>query len=614
MPMEAEPSQPTDDEESPLDIGLLPWQLDALLRYDHIKWLNLIGGRGAGKSFLDPPRVFRWAEMSTELVWGLMAATDTDLQTMLAPIRAAADACHMEYRYESQAPQEWRDDWDQQGILYPPQRLRQGKFWIWRNGAHFFTGSIVNNAFTRAKGINFNGLYIAEFTEPGVTLKAILTLYAGLRCGRATLGADGTWQCRVPGHLHQLITAGNVPLDEPSHWIYKKDEELRRNEKQRIAEGKPRFYHLIEVPTRANPMTGEGYDDGLRAMYDADTYEEQTSGLLKRSVSLLVYRKFTDRNVWDTGSSWPEPKYSPARALHLWFDWNAAPAVAGFGHDLRLDEVPADERRKGKHYFGILGELFSGNNPMTTDEVAEALLVDGPRGGACIDCHHDLGKHLELHDGHHCSVCNWFRPNVTPKEYCSGMALPSPLATAARSKYLRVPSNWRGLSQHRGPIHIYGDANDGRGNAASIAGGSIKILRDILGDALGHAGDGQGGKLHFHIPAANPLVKHRVLAVNRGFVDGHNVATVFVHSRCEAHIADFREVVPDADGAPYKTHKSPSKRRTTADDYAQRTHISDAWGYHWSYRFPYLKPRSGGMPIGPESEDFGPMEREWVQP
>lgn len=601
--MEAEQSQPTDeDEDAPLDVGLLPWQYDALLNYDAYRWLNIVGGRGAGKSFLDVPQVFRWAEMCTELPIALMAATDTDLQTMMAPIRRAVDDLRIPWVYESQAPEEWRISWDQQGIKYPATRLRQGKFWIWETGAHFYTGSIINNAYTRAKGIDFNVIKIAEFTEPGVTLKAILTLYAGLRCGKATRGADGTWQCHEPGHLHLLVTSGNVPLDEPGHWVYKKDEQLRRQEADRKAQKKAPFYHLIEVPTRANPMTGEMYDDGLRAMYDADTYAEQTSGILKRNVSMLVYRKFSDRNIWDG------PKYDPKKPIHLWFDWNAAPAVAGMGHDLlRESEVPEREWRKGRKYFGVFGELFSGNDPMTTDQVAEALLVDGPRGGACIDCHHDLGKHVEMHNGFLCSVCAWPRPGVTPTQHCSGLVLPSPLARAAHDKYLRVPPNWRGLMKHRGMIHVYGDANDGRGNAASVMGGSIKILRDIFGEHLGE-------RVQFHIPAANPPVKHRLLAVNRGFLDGHDVASVFFHSRCDAHITDFREVVPDEDGMPLKTHKSPSRRKTMADDYAQRTHISDAWGYHWAYRNPYIRPNSGGLPIGPGEDDAGPFAQGWAEP
>jgi len=601
--MAAQTNQPTDDEDEPLDIGLLPWQFDSVFNHDSIRWLNIVGGRGAGKSYTDVPRVFRWAEMCTELAYGLFAATDTLLQTMLAPIRKAADDLHIEHVYESQAPQEWRDAWDMQGIKYPPARLREGKFWIWETGAHFYTGSVINNAYTRAKGIDFNAILFAEYTEPGVTIKALLTLFAGLRCGSATQEADGLWYCRQPGHLHMLVTSGNVPLNDPSHFIYKKNEQLQKQERERELAHKPPFYRLLEIPTRANPMTGEMYDDGLRSMYDPQTYDEQTAGNLRRRTEHLSYYAFSEQNILDTLT------YDSKRPLYMWFDWNALPAVAGWGHDMRLDEVPEPMRRKGRHYFAIVGELFSDNDPMTTDQVASALLVDPTRkSGACIEdgCHHDMERHLETGSGFLCAVCQWRAPNVKPVQHCSGGVMQSPLRSGLQQSYLHAPPNWRGLVNHRGRIYVYGDANDGRGTAAAIAGGSIKILREMFGDAL-------GDRVEFRIPSVNPLVKLRTLTVNRGFRDGHDIASVYIHSRCEAHIADFHEVIPDANGDPLKVSKSPSQRRA-GNDYWKRTDISDAWGYHWSARFPALVPKSSGLPIGPGEDDDGPLANRWATP
>lgn len=565
-------------------------QIRSVQEIDRYPFVFVIGGRGSGKSYEDTPRVIRWADMCTELAYGIFATTDTQLQTVLAPIRATIERMGIDHRYESEAPPEWRERWDAEGILYPPQRLREGKFWIWDTGAHFFTGSIINNAYTRAKSIDFNAVLIEEGTEPGITLNAVNTLFGSCRCGKATPGPDG-WRCREPNHLHQLVLVGNTPLNDPTHWIYRKHDELMRREAERARDGRKAFYLLLAPATKDNPATGLDYLERLGAAFDARTYEEQTRGGLQRNTAVTSYHAFDETNITES------PAYDSSRPLHIWFDFNAMPAVTGMGHDLRLSEVPEPHRRKDRVYHGIFGELFSGHEPMVTEQVAYALLEDPAGVGRCIDCSDSMREHTLTSAGLLCMVCG----SVSSQGgFCSGRTT----AFDAKRDYLRVPDNWHGLAKHRGPIYVYADATGGATTADSAQpGGSIRILRDIFGANLPH------GKLHFKIPSANPSVRMRVLAVNRGLCDHTGTRSIYVHPRCAAHVDDMREVVPDPNSAGDPLKQGHRKRHGTCpDEYCLRTHMLDAFGYHWSFRFPARIPRfdSHGQPYMSEV-DVGPM-------
>lgn len=598
--MSTEPEQETGP-----SIDLLPHQdreLAHLLDESGVTYpLTFIcGGRGSGKSETDYLQFFLRSERCVDQPFALFANTDAQLQTFMSIITEKLDAIGMAHVYETKAPASWRKRWRRQGIRVPPRRLRNLKMWIWEDGTHIFCGTLIHGSYTRAKSLDIQAAVIEEATEPGVYRDAITTILGAVRCGLGK-SKDGTSECRRRGHLHEVVVKFNVPLNDPSNYIYKYHEEMSAREAQRKIEGKLPFYRIIESATKDNPHTGDEYEARLQAALDADTFQEQTSGKLQRNVHALIYHKFSERNILDS------LVYDPARPLYMWFDWNTTPAVAGWGHDLRWNEVPEPERRKGRNYFGIIGELFSDNDPLSTDQVAEALLVDRTgKSGTCVDCKHELAKHVETGSGYICSHCSYRVPNVTPAQYCSGVTIASSLAADAQKSYIHAPTNWHGLMRHRAKIHVYGDVNDGRGGSAAIAGGSIKILRDMFGDALGEL-------VEFHIPNVNPIVKLRVLAVNRGFCDGSQVASVFMHSRCEAHIADFREVVPDENGEPLKVSKSPSQRRA-GNDYWKRTDISDAWGYHWSYRHPALIPKAGGLPLGQGGEEDGPFATGWAQP
>lgn len=597
------PSQPTEDFGEPVDFPLWPHQVEAVYRCDQYRLVFEIGGRGSGKTYKDAARIIRWAEMCTELAIGIFAPTDTMLTSALAPVMETLDAMGIQYVDGPRTPPEWIEQWKRDGIKVPPPRRRGDKFLVLETGAHIYTGTLINGAYTRAKGIDFNAVLFVEATEPGVTLLALMTLFGGCRCGAAKRGKDGVWRCSEPNHLHQLVYEGNVPLNDPSHFVYKKNEQLQAQEDARRLAGEAPFYRLLTSSTRDNPATGQGYDDGLRLMFDGATYIEQTAGKLTRNKSLLTYYSFDDRNILDSLT------YDPNRPLFMWFDWNATPASVGWGHDLRWDEVPEPERQPGHHPFGIIGELFSGADPMTTDRVAAALLAHGSPTGDCAEsaCHHPMAQHVEMHNGHLCGVCAWRVPGmIRETRHCSGKTMKSSLEPDTASKYIHAPGNWRGLMRHRAMIHVYGDANDGGVIGSSVGGGSKQIIRDAFESAL-------GDRVTFHFGASNPRIKHRLIAVNRGFRDATECASVFVARHCDAHITDFREVIPDPKtGEPLKVSKAPSARKA-GNDYWLRTDISDAWGYHWHARHPYIRPGSDGYPLGQGDEYEGPNADGWAR-
>lgn len=556
----------------------------------------ICGGRGSGKSETDYLQLFLRSERCVDQPFALFANTDSQLQTFIGIITEKLDAIGMKHVYETKAPPSWRKRWRRDGVRVPPRRLRNLKMWIWEDGTHVYCGTLINNSYTRAKSLDIQAAIIEEATEPGVHRNAITTILGAVRCGLGK-SKGGTSECKMRGHLHEVVVKFNVPLNEPSNYIYRYHEELSAKERKREAAGLTPFYRIIESATLDNPHTGDDYDQRLRASLDAETYDEQTKGKLRRNRAAVSYHAFDEQNILAT------LEYGATRPLFMWFDWNATPATAGWGHDLQLLEVPEQFRRVNRKYFGIVGELFSDADPMTTDKVAEALLLDPGRNGVCVDCKDDIAEHVETGSGHLCRKCQWTRPKSKPPEFCSGRVMPF----EAPRGYIHAPDNWRGLMKHRGPIYVYGDANDGRGTGAAVSGGSIKILRSIFSAALGDRVDFRFGK-------TNPRVKHRVLAVNRGLYTMDGVRSVFMHPRCEAHATDFREVIPNPEtGEPLKVSKSPSARRD-GNDYWKRTDISDAFGYMYAARFPAIDEKTGAvlLPMGEEMRG-GPYDHEFPE-
>lgn len=623
--MTSEISSPTEEPSIDLlpsqDLELAHLLDDAALReaglpYSGVTWplTYMCGGPGSGKTATDFLQIFLRSERCVDQPYGLFANTEAQLQTFIGVITEHLDAIGMQHVFETKAPPEWRRRWRRDGIRIPPRRLRNLKMWIWEDGTHVFCATLVNGAYTRAKSLNLMAALIEEATEPGVTREAIIVILRAVRCGVAKADADGGSECKRRGHLHETVVKFNVPLLDPSHWSYKENERLLAQEAERKEKGLPPFYRIIEVDSRENFHTGRDYIDRLRASMDADTFEQQISGKLKRNISATSYHQFSERNVLDSLT------YDNRRPLHIYFDFNNWPAVSGWGVDLRWDEVPEIERRAGREYFGIIGELFSGSDPMQTDQVAYALLEDPTRNldrmdARCIDCGCKMREHMELdaESGWLCQYCSWradadVRAATGSTKFCSGRtASIDERSIPGVSRLIHATPNWRGLVNHRADIYVYGDATGKASHAdAPQRGGSRKVLRMIFEEAL-------GDRVHFRFKEANPPVIHRVLAVNKMLCDGQRVRSLFLGSWCTAHRDDFREVVPDLKtGEPKKVAKSLAN--LAKSDYCLRTDISDALGYMIDVRWPYERVDSRALPSLSGPGSLGPMDTRWPAP
>lgn len=588
------PSSPT--EEEAIHRYLSPWQWESIYgEAGRSPFLYIIGGRGCGKSFTDTPRVIYWSsELSSDLPFAIFANTEGQLHTVIAPIQEALDEMGYAAVYESEAPAAWRAQWRRDGIVVPARRLRNVKFWIWEDGTHIFTGSLVNNAYTRAKSLDINAILIQEATEPGVTEDAIDTLAGCLRCGKAKK-VNGVYRCVEPGHLHQMVVLGNEPLNDPSNYIYSKVKRLRNLEAKRRLAGNPTFFVLMLPRTDENKHTGEAYLDRLRMTFDEQTFYQQTCPSLEPNRAALTYYSFSEHNVLDT------LVYDPVRPLHMWFDNNATPAAVGWGHDLRWTEVPEPDRREGRDYFGVIGELFSDNDPMQAEQVARALLEDPHVNARCVDCEHPMSRHIG--GLHICYVCGG------GGEPCSGQVYQY---DESALKYLHLPPEghghpWRGLANHRARIYLYGDASMKASHAdANQRGGYLQILKNILVPAL-------EGRIHFRFKDANPLIKLRELAVNRGLRDASMVHSHFFAPWCTAHLDDANETVPDPKTGVAKKESRP-KHPSASDAYWKRTHCFDGWGYHVDWRWPIELPKADRLPGVSEPDGIDPRTQKMVAP
>lgn len=579
------------------ELELLPSQDDELFGCDPYYLTIVIGGPGSGKTTVNALHVIRWGDICTELPYALFANTwDQMTNAILAELYTTfAEMGWIEgrdYVMGKKVPKKWRREWRRKNIRVPVERASGVKMLVLRRtGVHIYLGTYANRSWTRIKGQSIMALIGEEITEPDVNVKDFLT-YAitRVRCGH---GAN----CAARGHFHRIILKGNVPLHNPNHEIYTLVEDLKAKESKRESAGQAPFFRLLEVDTRENIHLGSQYVPALEAAMDSDTFEEQVSGKLQRRRQGLIYYAFSEQNILPVA-------YDRRRPLHLWFDWNNVPATAGWGHDLRYDEVPRAflSSHAGTWYFGVNGELHSGAYPMQTHQVAEALLEDPTRNAdyqqaRCADCSHPMSKHGEMPPrGWYCRACAFERPSREDKKagvFCAGATL----TYSQERSYLHAADGWRGLREHIGMIYVYGDATGKQSHADAIqTGGCIKIIRDYFDEAL-------GDRVVYRFRAGNPPINIRCLAVNRSLEARNGVRSLYFAPHCTAHIDDCRQVIPDKDGKPLKKDR-PSK--PSSDTYWQRTHSMDGCGYMVDWRAPFDRPKSG-LPFHADSGDFSQM-------
>lgn len=111
-------------------------------------------------------------------------------------------------------------------------------------------------------------------------------------------------------------------------------------------------------------------------------------------------------------------------------------------------------------------------------------------------------------------------------------------------------------------IALYGDAS-GTQRHSSATRSDYEIIREFFKHRRDRV------RLSENIPAKNPPVKDRVIAVNSLFKNGLGSTLLYVHASCKELIADLREVVWK-EGATVDLDKTRDRKRT---------HMSDALGY-----------------------------------
>lgn len=557
-----ETSESIDDDSA---IDLSDPQAEELFDDDH-RLIFHVGGRGSGKTYIDALHFLRRAGVQTDQLYAIFANTYTQLHGAIVPqMTEMLTEAGVDHVYEHRAPEAWRRRWRRQGVKVPKTRLRDVKIWIWENGVHLYLGTLANNAWTRIKSFELAMALVEEGFEDQVPKKMLTYLLGSVRCGWGKRVVNGVTECKRRGHNHQIIVKGNVPLNNPSHWVYQTIDDLLAKEEQRKLDGKEPFFRLITSDTRDNVHLNQEFHDGLAAALDPDTYDFVTRGssILERNTSALVYHAFSEHNIL------PTLTYDPLRPLHLWFDFNVEPSIAGWAHELSLDEVPREYISPLEGYVGIVGEWFS-ESPMTTEQLAHALCEDPTIDQRCVQCPDMLTDHIELGDGWLCRRCG---------QVCSGDVR----RYTWDRKPLHATANWRGLMRHRGRVYVYADATGGARHAdASQLGGAIGILREVLLDNL-------GDRVTFLIKQSNPAISMRLLAVNRGFHSQNRIRRIFVLPLCTAHINDFRRVMPDPKTGHPRKVTATAKNKTRSDEHLL-THASDGFGYFYEYRWPAVMP------------------------
>lgn len=584
------------------EIELLPSQDEELFGSDDYPLLIVIGGPGSGKTTVNALWIIRYGDISAEQPLALFANTwDQMVNAILPPMyETFAEMGWIEgrdYVMGKQVPKKWRKEWRRKSIRVPINRARGVKMLVLRrSGIHIYLGTYANQSWRRIKGQSIQAIIGEEITEPDVNVPDFLA-YAitRVRCGH---GAS----CKERGHFHRIILKGNVPLHNPGHAIYKLVADLKTKEAAR-PKGSP-YFRLLEVDTRENINLNTEYVPSLMAAMDGETFEEQVTGKLQRRTQGLTYYQFSEANIL------PSLRYDPRRELHLWFDFNKTPATAGWGHDLRYDELPDEEREirafmKGPwHDFGVVGELFSDNDPMDTYQVANALIEDpetkpGRQDAYCSSCRDNkcnaqVKEHSEIPGkGWLCMRCAFSVETAYGKMFCSGKTIGYDYSR----KHLRAPSGWHGLMRHRGHIFVYADASGRNETSVSVLGSNLKILRDVFGENLGK-------RVSFRVKAANPPINLRELAMNVALKRGNDVHSLFIAPWCEAHIEDFRQVVPDPKTGVAKKVYATESERAKGNGYWQRTHATDGLGYLVDVRWPFIIPKAGSMPYAGESTGF----------
>lgn len=473
-----------------------------------------IGGIRSGKSLCIALWMLLRGMWDTAQLHGIFANTKGQVDSILADVMPWIEAAGIEWQAHRKPPPEWVERWRKLGIKTPPRRNSYRGILILSSGFHAQLGSLENRAYTKFKGAKYGSVIIEEVTA-GATEEAVRYIFERVNCGL------GPARCSELHHHVKILHAN--PPDEDTHWIY---EWLARQE-ARVAKaaGLPTdetgdsypcllrgIGDTIYIPSRTIDNAGNlpaTFEEDMAGTMDAETAEKVLGGVLTRKKTGRAYNKFTQLNEW-------EVQYDPNRTLYLFFDFNNNPTVTGLAHPLTEDEYPS-ERSVGVKPIGVFGEFFH---------------VGG------MDAHE-----LALH-----------------------------LARGERSSGGYLPSSWKGVAKHRGPVVVFGDAKGGA--KRSMTGFTPwSIVHEVLREACTNP-ETKHCRYSIRVGTENPLEQIKIRSLNASFSDWKERIRIYVDPHCRELITDLLTNITNPDGSI----KKPGGPRP-GSKFWLRTHLSDALAY-----------------------------------
>lgn len=123
--------------------------------------------------------------------------------------------------------------------------------------------------------------------------------------------------------------------------------------------------------------------------------------------------------------------------------------------------------------------------------------------------------------------------------------------------------------EHKGEVHVYGDATGGQRRTSATAGSDWDIVRDILKK---HFGD----RLKFRVPRSNPTERARVNTTNKRIKNAAGEIRLMVDVSKAPNVSRDFDGVRLVEGGSGELDKHSDRRLT---------HLSDAIGYYLYYNF-----------------------------
>jgi hypothetical protein len=141
---------------------------------------------------------------------------------------------------------------------------------------------------------------------------------------------------------------------------------------------------------------------------------------------------------------------------------------------------------------------------------------------------------------------------------------------------------------HKGEVHLYGDATGGSRGTAKVAGSDWDIIREELRPVF-------GDRLKFKVKRSNPPERTRVNSVNSRLKTVDGTVRMMIDKRFSQHVVKDLEGVMTLEGGSGEIDKKGSK---------ELSHISDALGYYVTYEFPITEKIKSENIILPGMENF----------